>query len=157
MYVVGSGIKTGRHSMYRKKSSNQVVIQGESTLGEEKKRELALVGDEFVSIDDLNDLVLAKKTKPNYVLADETEKFMLGARVILTGQASICFISQCFCCAVLFMTILRDSRHSLEFYPRTNVVLLRFICSIGLHSALHEDLKNGLQNMKFVINHEERF
>lgn len=87
----------------------------------------------------------------------EMQEFMQGARTILTGQSIICFISQCFCCSILFMAIMRDSAIELLTYPSTQVVLLRFVCSIGLHSFLHSDLNNGLHNMKFVINHSERF
>ena len=51
-----------------------------------------------------------------------------------------------------------DIMDSLGAYPQNKwIVVTRFICGVVLHMALQDELKQGLDNMKYALNHEWRF
>ncbi len=47
---------------------------------------------------------------------------------------------------------------SLGAYPSSNwIVVARFICAVVLHMALQDEIKQGLDIMKYTLNHTWRF
>ena len=44
-----------------------------------------------------------------------------------------------------------------QFPANNNVVITRFLCSIVLHVQLASELKHGLDNMKYAVNHQYKF
>jgi hypothetical protein len=61
-----------------------------------------------------------------------------------------------FCCVAL-LAQMKKNILSDPFFPTTTVILIRFVCGLVLHSYQNVEIKAGLRNMKFAINHAYRF
>ena len=70
----------------------------------------------------------------------------------------LCFVMQVMLCALLLHEV--DVANNPEFgeFPKDYyIVFARFVCGIALHKGVKNEIFSGMQNMKFVLNHDYRF
>ena len=61
-------------------------------------------------------------------------------------------------CALLTYEMLKPSEDNpMAVYPSAGIVIARFACGTILHMMLQGELTNGLNSMKFTLNHYYRF
>ena len=78
------------------------------------------------------------------------------------SQVFLCWCVQLTLCVLLIYEIFsiedEDGQIQLAIYPANRfIVVVRFCCGVVLHMQLSDEFKNGMKNMKFVLNHPYRF
>jgi len=72
----------------------------------------------------------------------------------------VVWISQILLSSLITYEVLSDPEiiEALSTYPENYwIVSARFVCGVVLHMALQDELKQGLDNMKYSLNHRWRF
>lgn len=61
-------------------------------------------------------------------------------------------------CVIISLEIVINGRDTIALYPENYwAIISRFVCSIVLHMQQQNKLRNGLQKMKFALNHSYKF
>ena len=76
----------------------------------------------------------------------------------LPSQAFLCYVIQMMICVALIWEINFSDTGNIGKYPESvKLVLVRFSCCIALHMVLQDELRRGIELMKFALNHSYRF
>ena len=74
------------------------------------------------------------------------------------GRASFLFISQAMLALLVMSEIMYGPNSDWSAYPTDQkIVFARFMCGIVLHVSLSGELTQGLNNMKYAVNHSWKF
>jgi hypothetical protein len=79
---------------------------------------------------------------------------------VFLSQVMVVWVSQILLSGLITYEVLSDPDilEALSTYPENYwIVAARFVCGIVLHMALQDELKQGLDNMKYSLNHTWRF
>ena len=72
----------------------------------------------------------------------------------IEGEVMMCVMAQVLLLAMLFVEFSTDMLEDLLTFPSSlTIVVARFVCAIILHLSLQNEMRQGMEFMKFALNH----
>ena len=83
----------------------------------------------------------------------------LSPREIFEATQAVFFVSsiQLSLVLVIFVTMTDEDEFTIKMPASMSVLAARFVCSIMMHLQVSSDEAQGLQMMKYLVNHPEEF